>query len=157
MHNELLELIDFEIQQIDRLLGFHAELLQRARSRVPLSSTEITALGSVVHSFYNGLESILLTIAKQFDQRVPGGRQSHRDLLNQMQQATATRQPILTANTVEALSQFLGFRHFFRHSYSFYISWERLEPLVLSMPMVWQQAKAELNVFRSTLNNSRGS
>ena len=34
---------------------------------------ERTALGSVLHSFYTGLEGIFLTVAKRVDEQVPSG------------------------------------------------------------------------------------
>jgi hypothetical protein len=38
----------------------------------------MTALASVLHSFYNGLENIFLSIARHVDQQVPTGDRWHR-------------------------------------------------------------------------------
>ncbi|HZQ07472.1 MAG TPA: hypothetical protein VFD70_12905 [Anaerolineae bacterium] len=75
----------FEIGQIDELFTIYADLLSRVQQREP-DTVEIAAVASVLHSFYNGVENIFLTIAKGLDKRVPSGPQSHRDLIVQMTQ-----------------------------------------------------------------------
>lgn len=49
--------VEFETDQIDRLFEEYADLLDRAQEE-PLELVEITAVASVLHSFYNGLENI---------------------------------------------------------------------------------------------------
>jgi len=51
--------VRFEIGQIDRLLDSYADLLERAL-HTPPNLIELTAIASVLHSFYNGLENIFL-------------------------------------------------------------------------------------------------
>lgn len=45
------------------------------------------------------------------------------------------------------LLKYLGFRHFFRHSYSFHLKWERMEELVNPIRTVWEKFKAEILAF----------
>jgi hypothetical protein len=78
--------VRFEIGQIDKLFSTYAELLAKVHTRES-DLIELTALGSVLHSFYNGVESIFASIAKQVDSNVPSGAASHRTLLNQMSAA----------------------------------------------------------------------
>ncbi len=73
----------FEVEQIDQLLTVYADLLGRVHQHTP-DMVEVTAVASVLHSFYNGLENIFLSIAKGLDQQVPTGSQWHQDLLVQM-------------------------------------------------------------------------
>lgn len=115
---------------------------------------DITALGAVLHSFYNGLENIFLTTAKRIDQKVPKTTQWHRDLLNQMTETTSKRERVLTTDMVHRLADYLGFRHFYRHSYSFFLEWEDLEKLVNPLEEVWLQVKTELQVFLDSLKQS---
>jgi len=51
------------------------------------------------------------------------------------------------------LADYLGFRHFYRHSYSFYLEWEEVEKLVMSLEEVWEQAKGELQAFLDSLGS----
>ena len=92
--------IRFEIEQIDQLFVAYAELLALADKGKP-NLVEITAMASVLHSFYNGLENIFLSIAKRLDADVPSSAQWHRDLLIRMTQTTTQRKPVLTTETAQ--------------------------------------------------------
>jgi hypothetical protein len=137
--------------QIDSLFDSYAGLFERAEKSVP-DLIEITAIASVLHSFYNGLENIFRSIAKEIDDDVPASAQWHRDLLNRMTEVTANRNAVLTAETSDRLSEYLGFRHFFRHSYSFFMEWGELEKLVTPLQEVWTQTKREIELFLDTVS-----
>jgi HepT-like protein len=117
---KVISQVQFEMGQIDLLFDSYADLLERAEKSVP-DLIEIIALASVLHSFSNGLENIFRAIAKEIDDDVPASAQWHRDLLNRMTETTDNRLPVLSAETSDRLSEYLGFRHFFRHSYSFFM------------------------------------
>jgi hypothetical protein len=138
--------VNFEIGQIDHLLESYADLFERIQEGSP-GLVDITAVASVLHSFYNGLENIFLSIAKGIDQDVPAGSQWHRDLLTQMTQATSARVPVLTVDMAHQLADYLGFRHFYRHSYSFFLEWDELEKLVMPLSVVWERTKKEIQRF----------
>lgn len=123
-----------------------ADLLTSVQKNTP-DLVQVTALASVLHSFYNGLENIFLSIAKGVDDAVPTGAQWHRDLLTQMTRAASNRDPILTDELARQLAGYLGFRHFYRHSYSFFLEWSEVEKLVTPLAMVWNQVKVELELF----------
>ncbi len=55
----------------------------------------MTVLGSVLHSFYNGLENIFIIIAKNIDKNVPIGNKSHQELLQQMATSSNAREKYL--------------------------------------------------------------
>jgi hypothetical protein len=152
LHEKVISQVEFEIGQIDHLLETYAGLLLEAQQSTP-NLVEITALAAVMHSFYNGLENVLLSIAKGLDSATPTGTQWHRDLLTQITQPTPSRGPVLTADTAHRLADYLGFRHFYRHSYSFVLDWEELRPLVVSLKQIWEQSKYELYEFLSRLRD----
>lgn len=97
MADNVISQVTFEIGQIDQLLTVYADLVERVQQRPP-DLVEITALASVLHSFYNGLENIFLSIAKGLDQQVPTGAQWHRDLLVHMTQETAPRGSVISTD-----------------------------------------------------------
>lgn len=144
--------VTFEIEQIDQLFVVYADLLERVQQQAP-DAVEVAALASVLHSFYNGLENIFLSIAKGLEQQVPTGSQWHRELLVQMGQQTANRGAVISAELVAKLADYLGFRHFYRHSYSFFTEWSRLKNLVMPLREVWAQVKRELYEFLESLNS----
>ena len=149
---KVISQVKFEMGQIDQLFESYADLLERAQKNMP-DLVEVTAMASVLHSFYNGLENIFLSIAKGIDTHVPTGSQWHRDLLTRMTESTSSREPVLTAEMAHRLADYLGFRHFYRHSYSFFLEWGELEKLVTSLAEVWGQAKDELQLFLDSLSN----
>ena len=140
MAEKVASQVIFEIGQINQLLSAYADLWERAQENTP-NLVELTAIASVLHSFYNGLENIFLSIAKGLDQQVPSGAQWHRDLLEQMTQQTTDRPSVISSEVVQKLADYLGFRHFYRHSYSFFLDWEEMENLVIALPEVWEQTR----------------
>lgn len=154
MAKKVISQVEFEIGQLEQLFVSYANLIERA-NKTELDLIEVTALASVLHSFYNGLENIFLSIAKGIDDDVPTSAQSHRDLLTRMTQSTSGRAPVLTVKTAHQLADYLGFRHFFRHSYSFFLDWQEMEKLVFLLPEIWVQTKAELHLFLEGLDSPR--
>ncbi len=150
MADKIISQIAFEIGQINHLFAAYADLLERAQNNT-LDLVEVTAVASVLHSFYNGLENIFLTIVKRIDRDVPAGDRWHRDLLTRMTSSTEYRGPVLTVEMADQLVDYMGFRHFYRHSYSFFLEWDELEELAIPLAEVWNQAKAELLLFLDTL------
>ena len=55
MADNVVSQVTFEIGQIDQLLAVYADLVERIQQRPP-DLVEITAMASVLHFFYNGLE-----------------------------------------------------------------------------------------------------
>jgi hypothetical protein len=69
---KVISQVEFEIGQLEQLFASYANLIERA-NKTDLDLIEVTALASVLHSFYNGLENIFLSIAKGIDNDVPTG------------------------------------------------------------------------------------
>lgn len=143
--------VRFEIEQIDRLFKVYTDLLERVHQHTP-DMVEVTAVASVLHSFYNGLENIFLSIAKSLDQQVPTGAQWHRELLDQMSQQRTNRGSVISIKLAQKLVDYLGFRHFCRHSYSFFLEWDEQKNLVMPLRGVWAEVKKELQAFLKSLS-----
>ncbi|PKO23043.1 MAG: hypothetical protein CVU38_06140, partial [Chloroflexi bacterium HGW-Chloroflexi-1] len=139
----MISRIRFEMRQIEWLFDSYADLLDRCR-QAPPDLVEMTAAASVLHAFYNGLENIFLAVAKELDGTVPAGSSWHRDLLVLMSRDTPQRRRVISEQTGEKLAAYLTFRHFFRHSYSFFLDWSRLEKLVIPLWEVWEQTRQDL-------------
>ena len=105
----------------------------------------MTILGSVLHSFYNGLENIFEIIAKNIDRNVPSGNKSHQELLHQMASENSMRGEILNEKLYLKLREYATFRHFYRHAYSFQLNWEKMKPLVDNIYVVWNEVKLNLD------------
>jgi len=75
-----------------------------------------SAISLGVHNIYNGIEDILLSLARDVDDAVPGGATMHQDLLDQMVTEIAGIRPaVLDSELYESLSELKSFRHLVRH------------------------------------------
>ena len=140
------KLIRFEIGQIDELLTRYEPLVTKVQQDEP-DLVELTALASVLHSFFTGVENIFVVIAQNIDGIPPSGPSSHRDLLNQMVKPNSMRTAVLSSESAAQLAEYLAFRHFYRHAYSFFLRWAEMEGLVIKMSHVWRQVRHELMLF----------
>lgn len=141
--------IRFELTQLERLLASYQDLLARFAQTSAGEPTliETTALASVLHSFYTGVENIFQLVAKRVDRQLLSGERWHRDLLDQMSQATDERAALLTAETGKRLREYLAFRHFYRHSYSNFLDWQRLALLAAPLPELTQTIQTEVEAW----------
>lgn len=87
--------VNFEIQQIDELFISYKDLFENSCLKDP-SLIQVTAIGSVLHSFYNGVENIFESIGKNIDGKLPTGNHWHSELLRQMTQYTQKRTPVIS-------------------------------------------------------------
>jgi len=154
MSNERIKSqIQFQTQQIDQLFKMYSQLLKECREKDP-DLVEITAIASVLYSFYNGLENIFGIIAKRIDNSIFKGEQWHKRLLSEMVSKTDKRSAVISNDLKDKLVEYMGFRHFFRHSYSFYLDWDEIKKLVLPLEDVWSQTKEEIEVFVDSIDKN---
>lgn len=144
--------IAFQLTLLERLFKDYEDLLERTRQRAP-DLVEITALGSVLHSFYNGVECIFLIVAKHVDGDEPQGPQWHRDVKARMTEVNLGRPAVISNELSDTLDAYMAFRHFYRHSYSFYLDWAELQKLVAPLPDVWARVNGEISRFLASLTS----
>ncbi len=146
MDNLIKEQIRFKINDIDKLFLEYDLIFKKIEMQIP-DLFDMTILGSVLHSFYNGLENIFEIIAKNIDGIVPNGNKSHQELLHQMASENSKRNEILNEKLYLKLREYATFRHFYRHAYSFQLNWEKMSPLIDNLQMVWNEVKLNLKNF----------
>ena len=150
MTEKVISQVKFEVSQIDELFKSYSSILRIIRKEEP-DLIEVTAFASILHSFYNGLENIFLCIVRRIDRNIPTGDRWHRDLLYQMGKAIPERKQVLSSKTIDKLTEYMGFRHYYRYSYSFSLKWEEIEKLIVPAKNIWQQIKNELEIFLNSL------
>ena len=146
MDNRLQIKIRYEIDQIDRLLENAYPLIKTLNLKTP-DFVELSAAGSVLHSFYNGVENIFSMIEKHYGLQITESSSWHKELLKNIQTASTQRQPIISGITASGLSEYMMFRHFYRHAYGFQLDWEKMKHLVFNLTGQWKTLKTELNSF----------
>lgn len=87
----------------------------------------MSAISAGIHNVYNGMEDILLSLARDIDDDVPTGFSAHQAVLDQMAAEVAgTRPALLDLDLYEALTELKGFRHLVRHRYGFDLKPEKI-------------------------------
>ena len=125
-----IELLRADIlDELDKITHLETEFKEAAkllsRPAEEVSFFERSALGYYLHCFYNGCENIFRLIARFFENDI-GPQTWHADLLKRMKlEISGYRPPLIDEELYLLLDDFRGFRHKFRHSYSFELDWER--------------------------------
>jgi hypothetical protein len=137
--------ITLEVENIDRLFADSKPLFDLCKIRQP-DFIEASAIALILHSFYNGVENILLLIAK-YENKVPSGTNWHTQLFDQAFLATEKRDALFTDDNKMSLKEYLTFRHFIRHAYAYSIDATRLQPLILNAEATWEITKRNIIAF----------
>ncbi|MFP4429286.1 MAG: hypothetical protein ACOC43_09690 [Desulfohalobiaceae bacterium] len=107
---------------------------------------------TLLHSFYNGCENIFLSIARFFENEVEPGAW-HRDLLRRMKLGVPEYRPrVISHELYLLLDDFRGFRHRFRHSYSFELDWEREKVVARKLEPAFALLQEEVSSFLAQLS-----
>lgn len=94
------------------------------------------------------MEQAFEEIAKQVDEFLPTGASSHRELLEQMAlEIQNIRPPVIQADTLERLNEYRGFRHVVIHRYGFELHPERIQELVETLPVCWNELARDIQTF----------
>jgi hypothetical protein len=118
-------LVQDELLALERIAQELEELL--ASRAEPPTRTELRAIASILHEFYNGVERIFERIAMSLDGELPQGRYGHADLLDQMAMArSGVRPPVVDELLQARLKDYLDLRHFYRHAYGYTLEWDQL-------------------------------
>jgi len=132
---ELKEKIFIELQSIDTIIME----LQNIKAKHDKSMIELSGIGALLMSFYSGVENILKMILKLKKIQIPQTPSWHRDLLN-----SSAEKRIITEMTRQSLSEYMAFRHFFVHSYSFNLRESELAKLLYNLDDVYNQFKKDV-------------
>lgn len=134
-------------EELHLLLGTFDSLLgEMAAGREP-TAVELSALGGVLNSYYNGIQNILKRIAVLVDGGAPRGASWHSELLMAMAEPAANRPPVISQEMLQQLRNYLDFRHFYVHGYTYQLTWKPMAPLVLGCQETLELFEAELDEF----------
>jgi uncharacterized protein YutE (UPF0331/DUF86 family) len=118
--------IEDELDKLAELERVFASVRDKLAADAPVPSPyDRGAIGYLLHSFYNGCENIFRRIAAFFENDLSRGSW-HADLLRRMRLSIDGYRPaVIDEELYRLLEDFRGFRHVFRHAYSFELDWER--------------------------------
>lgn len=125
----------FQIGMLQKELADVSPLLELVLKREP-DAVEIRAVGSVLQTFYNGVEAILDILTRD---EGTNRQDWHKHLLEQ-----SLVLGIVSEGLYSQLDQFRKFRHKFKHSYGFTLQWPMMAPLCGMLLKVFNEFKATL-------------
>jgi hypothetical protein len=143
---ETAEKVSLELTQLRRQVETYAELVAKVRTVEP-NADELTLLAAFLHAFYNGIEGIFKRIAKDIDEELPTGGGWHAGLMALMTEPTGKRQAVVSKKLYEDIYKYMGFRHMFRHAYTYQLHWRGMADLVLNSEPVFDRLESELKAF----------
>jgi hypothetical protein len=128
----LKEKIEHEIARIEKLLSDAKPLLDLCKIKEP-EFVEITATAQILHSFYNGVESVVILFLKSIF-KIAFWLNSKNII-------------ILRKDIKERMEKYMYFRHFIRHSYSSELKWSEMEILIKELEEIWKIIKIDFESF----------
>ena len=101
----------------------------------------------MLHSFYNGVESVIVLFFKYINEKLPNDLKWHKTLFEMSFGNNSKNIKIISDNIKSELEKYLLFRHFIRHAYSSELDWNEMEPLINEIENIWQIIKTNFEVF----------
>ena len=150
MDNNLKEKVEYEIFRIEKLMNDAKPLLDLCKIQEP-NFVEIAATAQILHSFYNGIESVVVLFLKSISEKVPNDIRWHKTLFEIIFGQNPQNIVILRDSIKEQMEKYMYFRHFIRHSYSSELKWSEMEILVKNLEEIWKTVK---NDFESFIKNN---
>jgi type I restriction-modification system DNA methylase subunit len=141
--------IEYEISRIEKSLADVKPLLDLCKIREP-DIIEMTAAAQVLHSFYNGVESVIVLFFKYKDEKLPNDIRWHKTLFEMAFGSNSNNIRIIRDDIKKKLENYLSFRHLIRHSYSSELDWNRMGPLIKEIESIWEIIKTDFEVFIKT-------
>ena len=144
----LIQRISDERHKIAGTVGKIAERLEKIKGAPIEYREEIeTTIAKNLADCYRGIESVFKRIALDVDLRIPDGRMWHKELLIQMAEPQAERQPVISQETFELLQELLEFRHVFNNIYEEELLYEKTEKNAKQVDGLFNTLSKELDAF----------
>lgn len=150
MSGKLHKQIAVELQQLNHLLDVHRSLLDKSANEAP-NEIEVSALATMLHSFYTGTENIFKRIVLESGGTMPSGETWHRELLDAMSDSNRAG-AVISTTLRDHLREHLRFRHVFRQAYSFQLRWDKMASLVLGCEVTLRLLESELGEWLRTID-----
>jgi len=138
--------IEHEISRIDKSIASVKPLLDLCKIKEP-DIIEITAAAQVLHSFYNGVESVIVLFFKYINEKLPNDLKWHKTLFEMSFGNNSKNIKIISDDIKNELEKYLLFRHFIRHAYSSELDWTEMEPLIKEIENIWKIIKTSFEEF----------
>ena len=148
----LIRRISDERIKIEGTIKKITERLEKIKTAPTNYREEIeTTIAKNLVDCYRGIENIFRQIAMDIDLRMPDGSRWHKELLTQMSEPQAERQPVISQDTFEILEELLQFRHVFNNIYGEELVYEQTERNAKQVSELFNRFSKELDAFITRL------
>jgi len=144
--SDLSESIRLELSLLHQLMDESADLRQAVRDSHPTPADRLAA-GTMLLSFYNGVENIFRQVLDQLDGGAPSDPDARHSILPAVAAAGRKRPPVISDDCRTELQQYLDFRESFRYGHLLRLSWETIAPLAANCQAALARLEAELGDF----------
>ena len=132
----------------DYRLKIEAELEQisQAITKLPrcplsgLSELELSGVGGILQSIYNGLENILKQLFLEHGKAVPDDPQWHQEILRR-----AVLYSFISEQTLHRLVPYLTFRHLYRNAYVLDLRPDMMQVLLDDIDTMFNEFKKDIS------------
>ena len=146
MDNKLKTKVTYEISRLDHFINEAKPLINQCISQKP-GFIEITSAATVLHSFYNGIESIGIMLLKSINENIPNQDQWHKRVFKLIFGENVRGINIIRNDLKILMSMYLDFRHIIRYAYGPEYDWDIMEILVLNLLETWEKIKIDFEIF----------
>jgi hypothetical protein len=146
--------IEHEISRIKKLLVDVRPLLDLCKIKEP-DIIEMTASAQVLHSFYNGVESVLILFFKSLHEELPNDFKWHKTLFEMAFGSNSKDIKIIRSDIKKDLEKYLLFRHFIRHSYGSELDWNEMGLLIKHLEGIWATIKIDFEMSIKIIEGDR--
>jgi uncharacterized protein YutE (UPF0331/DUF86 family) len=126
--------IEAEFEQIEQAI---AKLPSESLST--LSELELSGVGGILQSIYNGVENILKQLFFAAGKQVPDDPQWHQEILRR-----AVRHGFISEQTLHRLVPYLTFRHLYRNTYVLDLRPDRMQVLLDDIDEMFNEFKQDI-------------
>jgi len=141
-----------ELEAVERVVARARRAILLTREDPANQDLYLDSAALNLHDFYTGLERAFQQIAATLEGEMPGGRDWHRQLLDQMaEERPSVRPAVLSLETSQMLEEYLRFRHVVRNIYAFEFDPDRLGRLVQNLDALFPRVRSELQNFADFL------
>jgi uncharacterized protein YutE (UPF0331/DUF86 family) len=142
---------DFQVKQIDSIYeSLKKKAAKIEKKRVSLETVE--SAGYWIHNLYCAFEDLFKLVAGFWENSLKGNGEFHIHLLKMMMvEIEDVRPSLLSIASYKFLNELRGFRHVFRHAYSYGLDKERVSALLRKIFDQMDDVKSDLQAFRSTV------
>ncbi len=134
----LKEYCEAEFENISAVASELFSVVEAGKS--DYSVAELAAMATFIHNCYNGVENTLKRVLSFRNIEMKDTPTWHKDILK-----SSLDIEVISIDLYNILTNYLSFRHFFVHAYSFALRWDDMKPLVESLEETLMKFESAIN------------